>query len=334
MLWIYVTFLCVWLARAQITDTMLAATSNELACLDALSFDLCSNDASFVCPGRFYLNQYMTPAYQQQLFTYLVNQYVLGLNATVQWLLGQMLAQGDAVGSYSSYLDTTYGTVCGTDPHIQTNDLSPSTTQAMATNGREWWLLLLRSAEFCTENQIFVQGMGCVCKEDKNCDETNTHQYTSVMHTMIFVEICVLVIVLISMFVLRQHVQGLRREFTAVIDTITNTVTFLQNTISSTFRTSLGRAANNPTTPAAHATSTSSFNNTPAASWTPPATGNSDQTAIFTTAALAGLATSRQGIQANISASSDAMRVRKNAPPALTVTLATKPTLGSNFGDK
>lgn len=226
-------------AHGQISNSSLNVTQIQLECLNAVSYDLCSNDASYTCPTRFYLDQFVEPLYRQQLFTYLVDRYIFETNASASWLLSQLLGASD---TYSNSVDSTYGTQCSTDPDIQT--LVSGTSPAQADIGRNWWLLLMKQAEFCTENQIFLQGMGCVCKEDKNCDETNTHQYTEVMRTMIFIVIVALVVTLSSIYVFTRHGQGLHKEYLAIINAAGKVVHILQNAISENWRLRKGAELN------------------------------------------------------------------------------------------
>lgn len=229
-----------WPASAQITSATLNLTQPQLDCLNALSFDLCTvGDPTFVCPGHYFLDQYMDPLYQRKLFVYLVDRYIYETNTSAPWLLSQLLTTGD---TYSSYVDATYGSACSTDPDIQT--LIASTTTQQAESGKAWWLILMRQADFCTENQYFLMGSGCVCKEEKNCDETKTRPFTDVMRTMIFVMIVVLVVTLASIYVFTRHSQGLKKEYLLIIQTSSRTVEILQKAVSETWRVKMGEALN------------------------------------------------------------------------------------------
>lgn len=235
--------LLAWPAHAQITSSTLNLTDSELNCLNAVSFDLCTKDPSFACPARYFLDQYMEPLYQGQLFTYLVDRFIFETNTSAAWLLSQLLAQGD---TYSSFVDATYGTECASDSDTQS--LIAGTTLPEAQSGRSWWLILMKQADFCTENQYFllVNSTGkCVCKEDKNCDETKTHPFTDVMRTMIFVMIVVLVVALSSVYVFTRHGQGLKKEYILVMGTASRVVKILQSAVSDSWRNQHGAVLNN-----------------------------------------------------------------------------------------
>jgi hypothetical protein len=235
--------LAAWPARAQITSLSLNLTQPQLDCLNAVSFDLCtSNDPTFVCPVRYFLDQYMDPSYQRKLFVYLVDRFIYETNTSAAWLLSQLLTTGD---TYSSYVDATYGTACSTDADTQT--LIAGTTAAQSGSGKAWWIILMRQADFCTENQYFLMGSGCVCKEEKNCDETKTHPFTDVMRTMIFVDIVVIVVTLASIYVFTRHSQGLKKEYLLIIQTSSRTVEILQKAVSETWRVQMGEKLNKAT---------------------------------------------------------------------------------------
>lgn len=225
-------------SEAQISSEVLGLSRAQFDCLNALSFDLCIRDSTFSCPSRFFLDPFAR-GQQLQSFTYLVDRYVFETNASAPWLLSQTLSAGD---SESELLDSTYGTNCSTDPSVLA--LLVNSTEQQASCGRRWWLILMQQANFCTENQIFVQGEGCICKEDKNCDETKTRPYTDVMRTMIFVVLVVLTIELFSMYVFTRQAQGIGKEYLAILGTISKAVHILQNAISENWLLHMGARLN------------------------------------------------------------------------------------------
>lgn len=226
------------LGECQITSSQLNLTEAQLHCLNALSFDLCVTDLSLSCPPRFYLNQYTDPTYRIELFSYLLNDFMYKANKSAPWYLSQLLATGD---SFSVYVDATYGTQCSTDTDVQ--NLLVNTTATQAEIGRVWWLDKLMMIEFCTENQIYVEGMGCICKEDKSCDETKTNQFEAVIRAMIFVMAVVLIITLARTYVFTRHGQSLRKEYLALMDTCGKIVVVLQSALAERYTTTTSVAA-------------------------------------------------------------------------------------------
>ena len=140
-------------------------------CFDSLAFDECTLlDPSGVCQERFQQDEFANATYSQQLFKELIELFLLSptLNTSASNLLPMLLSPSDT--TYASYLDTTYGTACSTDSGIAAI-LNSSLTEPSAQMSRTWLLLLMRQANFCTDNEMFVIGQGCVCKEDKDCND-------------------------------------------------------------------------------------------------------------------------------------------------------------------
>lgn len=148
-------------------------------CFDALAFDQCTvQDTTGICSERFQQNQFQNSTYAKQLFDALISQFLGSdtVNTTEPALLSILLSPSDS--TYASYLDATYGSACATDAGVA-SILDVSVTEPIAEISRSWLLLLLRQANFCTDNEMFIIGEGCVCKEDKDCNDGTGSSHSS-----------------------------------------------------------------------------------------------------------------------------------------------------------
>lgn len=180
-----------WVALATLLLVLPVYSDAITDCFESLSFDLCTvQDASGECPERFQQPQFADPVYRRQLFNYLIEQYVTTeVGVTPSWVLSMALSASDT--TYATYLDGTYGTACATDAGI-TAILNASVTPFGAELSRQTWILLMQQASFCTDNEIFVMGQGCACKEDKDCNDG-----TGSAHVMFSRAVAVLAVVLL-----------------------------------------------------------------------------------------------------------------------------------------
>jgi len=182
------------------TSPLDVGASNEtqvIECLTALSYQICDTDTS--CRNRFYLDFFQSEPHRRSNFAYLLRVYlrlpvsgalppvpdsVADLLVTPAWILMQLatLSPTDTDVGLPLLMETDaqFGTRCVEVTLLPGNNTSLwlNTTTQVAVLGRVWWLYVLRLADFCTENEIFDEELGCVCREGKVCDETDPGQYT------------------------------------------------------------------------------------------------------------------------------------------------------------
>lgn len=198
---------------SQITAADLGVTQPVLDCFDAISFDVCRNDTSFECFERFFIDQYMLFSDQTQFFDYLLNKFAYDSGLSVDFILPQLatlLNVTDTGAPYLEYVDSLFGTNCS-----ELNVTFGSTTTQQAEDGRVWWLYLLDLADFCTENEIFVIGIGCMCPEDKNCAEAPPGQ-SGTNSALILLGVVAVVIMVFSIFKSKAAQRSVREAVAAV----------------------------------------------------------------------------------------------------------------------
>ena len=151
-----------------------------IACWKALSLDLCTvQDGTGICASKFQQDSIVDPAYRVQLFNYLVERYVtLTVGTSIETLLSFTLSPLNT--TYAAYLDSAYGVACNSDPGVQ-GLLSVGVSESNAASARYLWLLTLQQASFCSANEIWILNQGCVCKEDKDCDELSDSEHGSLL---------------------------------------------------------------------------------------------------------------------------------------------------------
>lgn len=209
----------------QVTNNTLNCTQAQLECINAVSYELCITDATQECQTAFFLDEFASMSYTEMLFYYLADLYIYESASPIAvstFLLPQTLSAND---SFSEWVDALYGTNCSRDPSVLA--VLVNSTETQATYGREWWLSLLRVADFCLPNQIYVIGMGCVCKENKDCSETGTQPFTSIVTAMIFLILVVFFFVLYRIYVYTRHSQSIGKEYRAMMAAIDQLLVYL-----------------------------------------------------------------------------------------------------------
>jgi len=186
--------------------TSVAATD----CWKALSIDLCTvQDPTGVCSSKFFQNQVADATYRRQLFDFLVERYrSLTVGKSVEAILSTAFSPLNS--TYAAYLDGTYGTACATDAGIQTL-LIPANVEELAIIFRDDWLVTMRQAMHCSENEVWVLNLDCVCKEDKDCDVLTGAQHSSAFKAV------ALMIGIFGMFVLFGFVALTRQQWAVML---------------------------------------------------------------------------------------------------------------------
>jgi hypothetical protein len=169
-----VLLLLLLFSSSPCSATSAAATD----CWKALSFDLCTvQDPTGICSSKFFQNQIADATYRRQLFDFLIERYrSLTVGKSIESILSTAFSPLNS--TYAAYLDTTYGTTCATDAGIQLL-LIVANVEELAIAFRDDWLVIMRQAMHCSENEVWVLNLDCVCKEDKDCDVLTGAQHSS-----------------------------------------------------------------------------------------------------------------------------------------------------------
>jgi len=188
----------------------LSATVPVTDCWKALSFDLCTiQDPTGICASKFFQNQIADATYRRQLFDYLIERYrSVTIGKSIDAILSTAFDPTNT--TYAAYLDTTYGTECATDSGVQSL-LIGSNVEQLAILFREDWLIVMRQAMHCSENEIWVLNLDCVCKEDKDCDVLTGAQHSSAFKAVAFM------IGIFGVFVLFGFVALTRQQWTVAL---------------------------------------------------------------------------------------------------------------------
>lgn len=167
-------------------------------CWKALSYDLCTvQDASGgVCKSKFLQDQFNDAAYRRQLFDFLVERYLtLTVGKSIESVLAVAFSPSNT--TYAAYLDGAYGTACATDADVQALLLAAN-TEELAILFRGLWLDLMKQAEHCDANEVWILDMGCVCKEEKDCKVLNGAQHASVFKAVALMVAILVVVILFA----------------------------------------------------------------------------------------------------------------------------------------
>lgn len=81
---------------------------------------------------------------------------------------------------------------------------------------RKLWLHMMRRARFCTENEDFVSGTGCVCKQGKVCHELDAQNYSIDIRTMSGVIFAAFLFMLILIYNLLTKTADIRDQWILV----------------------------------------------------------------------------------------------------------------------
>lgn len=174
-------FLLSLMLLAIITKTCHAVpTVAVLECWKALSYDMCTvQDATGICSSKFQQDVIVDADYRLALFNYLVERYATQtVGVSIETILSQTLSPLNS--TYASQLDAAYGSACNTDASVAAL-LSVGVSEQNAQSSRYLWLLLLQQASFCSANEVWVLNQGCICKEDKDCDELSESEHGSLL---------------------------------------------------------------------------------------------------------------------------------------------------------
>ncbi len=239
---------CINIRAAEASTPISVSDINAIessACLSAISFDLCVPDT--YCKGRFYLDHFVVMPLQKQVFDYLLEQYLLGQPSlpSNDWFLALLASTNlgytaDFDSAFLADIDLAYGTACATNGSIGT--LLQDGTNLSVEDGRAMWLLFLRQASFCTENEVYVLDVGCVCREGKTCDEISAGMHlSSTGPIMLFIAV-VAVVALWAMFRNERLMKGLRHNQDVVIETAKESALRIEEALRATLPHSSGAA--------------------------------------------------------------------------------------------
>lgn len=203
-----------------------------LDCWKALSFDGCTvQDATGICSSKFQQDAISDADYRLLLFNYLIERYATQtVGVSIDWIITQTLSPLNS--TYATYLDTTYGTSCSTDSDIASL-LSTDVAEVNAQAGRMWWLLLMQQAMFCTENEMWVLNQGCVCKEDKDCDQLSESDHSSMLKAIGLVLAIIIIIQIFTYVSLVRQIWAIFGGYQAVKSSIEFLAARLQPSSSS-----------------------------------------------------------------------------------------------------
>jgi len=227
-----------------------------MQCLSAIAYRICSADSS--CQARFYLDYYQPESIRKSTFDYLLHIH-LGLppafvvpNAPAStvgtlflgpvWILAQLnsIDPADPVLGLPFLVETDgyFATACAS---LTTDDsglaLPPpqplwfNTSLAMASAGRLWWLYSMRQAAFCTENEVFDEELGCICRQGKVCDEVSVAENLYAIAQTSVVVIVVGVITLYQLSVLAEQCRGVAKEAAKNISASNKLTEIVQRTV-------------------------------------------------------------------------------------------------------
>lgn len=199
-----------------------------------MSFDMCLADAR--CSSRYFLNSY-APPYQWQRFVYLLGLFTNDIELDQNFVLPQILAtDADTVNVtllpppqlpngvnespdgvnfplplFGPFIDQPLESFCASEIRalaLAANVTDPLYLQMIANasvleNNRIWWLAMLRQAEFCGVNEIFViEAGGCQTKTGKqsNVDPPGFLIFPSYSFTAVVLLLSGFIFVRIGMF--------------------------------------------------------------------------------------------------------------------------------------
>jgi hypothetical protein len=214
------------------TSPLDVGATNEtqvIECLSALSYQLCDIDTT--CRNRFYLDFFQSEAHRRSNFAYLLRVYlrlpvsgalppipesVPDVLVTPAWILAQLATvqpnDTDIGLPMLLAIDARFGSRCAeTTLAADSGNVSLwfNTSTQVAELGRVWWLYALRLADFCTENEIFDEQLGCVCKEGKVCDEIDPGQYLFSIVSFIVLMVVATIIYMWQLFTTGAQVRAL-----------------------------------------------------------------------------------------------------------------------------
>lgn len=191
------------------------AAGPVLDCWKALSYDMCTvQDSTGICASKFQQDVIVDADYRRQLFDYLVERYTTQtVGTSIEGIISSTLSPLNT--TYASYLDAAYGTTCSTDSGVAAL-LSLSVSETNAENSRAMWLLILQQATFCSPNEMWVLNKGCVCKEDKDCDELSASEHGSLLQAIALVLAIILVIQIFTYVSLLRQIWAIFGGYDAV----------------------------------------------------------------------------------------------------------------------
>lgn len=186
-----------------------------LGCWKALSYDVCTvQDATGICASKFQQDVIVDADYRRQLFEYLVERYTTQtVGTSIEGIVSATLSPLNT--SYATYLDGTYSSACSTDSGVSAL-LFTGVSEANAETSRAMWLLVLQQASFCSPNEMWVLNKGCVCKEDKDCDELSTSEHGSLLQAIALVLAIILVIQIFTYVSLLRQIWAIFGGYDAV----------------------------------------------------------------------------------------------------------------------
>jgi hypothetical protein len=173
-------------------------------------FTLCTRDS--ICNDRFYIDYTPSILRESNIRRVVRDEQTTTTTTTPTSVGAAMSSESDRFARFKHLM-----LVFGSQPQSALGHDSDLSIGDFRVDDARWWLRLLRTARFCTDNEVWESTRGCVCPPDKLChapDSSQHHwevtrlQITAIAVTMVNGMLAVGLLVFV-----KRVVRDLRRQF-------------------------------------------------------------------------------------------------------------------------